>query len=394
MIWQRAEVSRFLRLAVLSFSGWILMHSGCAGQAPAVKPTQTKESQVAPPRPAGSSDRAACSFREEAQSAKARALIDEGVALHDRGDYAGAVRRYQEVLAADPGDLIALHEISTTELTWGHYKEAIEYARAGLRCPSPYRMMFFVTLGSALDDLKQPGEAAAAFKDGLKEAAEIERGGQPGPRHARAKELLLYNLAMCLLRDGHADESRGYAEQAALILPDHPSPYLVLGVAHEQLGNRIPAVLALLRFVALEATSDRAKQASKQILELLDAGVDRNKRVIKVNMPTGNNSEGDFQGADMLLSLVSAAGDGQAPATRVKQLEALASLLSEKPSTAKSFTVLHNARFLRAVEKEKFVEPLAQLVMALDGNDVAITWVRANSRRVAELVNFARSFKN
>lgn len=394
MTWQRAEASRFFHQAMLSVSGWLLLHSGCAGKAPVVKPTPGEQAQVAPLKPAAASDRADCAFREEAQSEKARALIAEGVSLHDRGDYEGAVRRYQEVLAADPADLIALHEISTTEMTWGHYKEAIEHARAGLRCPSPYRMTFYITLGSALDEMKQPGEAIAAFKDGLKEAAAIERAGQPDPRHWKAKELLLYNLALNLLREGQPDESRGYAEQAALLIPSHPSPYLVLGMAHEELGNRIPAVLSLLRFVAVEATSNRAKQAAQHVLELLDAGVDRSKRVIKVSLPSGNNSEGDFQGADMILSLVSAAAAGQTSELRQKQLEALAAFLSEKPAGAKSFTVLHNVRFLHEVEKQKLLEPLTQLLMALSDHDAAIAWVRANSRRVAELVNFARSFKN
>lgn len=395
--WQRAEASQFPRWArlAMAFFAWALSYSGCATPAPVVKPEPgprvKAEASAAPTATGGSPRILACTFDEAAQSDNARALIMEGVALHDRGDYAGAARKYQAVLAKDPENLVALYELASTEMAWGHNQEAVDHAGPAVRCRSPYRLDLYATLGSALDNLNNPGAAIAAFQEGLHECAVAEAEGRASQRLLLSKELLLYNLSMCLVREGRHDEARARAEQAAMIRPAHPSPYLVLGAAQDRLGNRIPALLALLRFLCLEPTTARTQRVAQQVLSLMDAGVDREKRTLSV-APSPESSEGDFRAAELLLGVVAAAGD-QDVATRQKQLTGLAELMA-KPAGARSFTGLHNAAFLAAVQKQNLLEPLAQLLVALEGSPEAGAWVRANPQRVAELVRFAQGFKN
>ena len=47
-------------------------------------------------------------------------LIKEGIALHDKGDYEGAVALYDEVLKTSPDHTMALYEKALKEDDWGH----------------------------------------------------------------------------------------------------------------------------------------------------------------------------------------------------------------------------------------------------------------------------------
>jgi tetratricopeptide (TPR) repeat protein len=382
-------------MLALSLLGWVLSCSGCATPAAVVKPAQAAQvPQAATVVPTGKAETPgvlACTFDEAAQSEETRALLQEGVALHDRGDYAGAARRYQQVLAKDPENLAALYELTATEMAWGHNEEAVQHAGAAVRCRSHYRPYLFTSLGSALDNLNNPGAAIAAFQEGLIECAAAQARGPVGEDLLRAKEMLLYNLSMTLLKQGRHDEARARAEEAVLIRPSHASAYLVLAAAHQRLGNRVPALLALLRFLCLEPATERSKRIARQIAELMDAGVDRDKRTLNV-AASNASSEGDFRAAELLLGVVSAAGGPDAD-TRQKQLTGLAELLAQ-PSDTRSFTTRHSVAFLVTAQKQNLLEPLAQLLTALQDSPEAAAWIQANAQRVEQLVRFAQGFAN
>src|SRR2546427_6308875 len=55
-------------------------------------------------------------------------LIKEGVALHDRGDYDGAVSRYAEVLRENPNNISALYEMSYSYFVKKDYQKSLDAA--------------------------------------------------------------------------------------------------------------------------------------------------------------------------------------------------------------------------------------------------------------------------
>ena len=53
-------------------------------------------------------------------------LIREGIALHDKGDYDGAISRYEAVLRENPNNVQALHEMSFSYFAKKDYQKSIE----------------------------------------------------------------------------------------------------------------------------------------------------------------------------------------------------------------------------------------------------------------------------
>ena len=51
-----------------------------------------------------------CSISFAQNKADAEKLVDEGVAYHDKGDYDGAISRYDKALELDKDNLLAMTE--------------------------------------------------------------------------------------------------------------------------------------------------------------------------------------------------------------------------------------------------------------------------------------------
>ena len=62
---------------------------------------------------------------QDSKEEKIKALINEGVELHDASDYKGAIEKYQEVLKMDSKNLLALAEIALTYHVTQKYGDCI-----------------------------------------------------------------------------------------------------------------------------------------------------------------------------------------------------------------------------------------------------------------------------
>jgi tetratricopeptide (TPR) repeat protein len=67
---------------------------------------------------------------------KEKLLIKEGVALHDRGDYDGAIAKYEEVLKDNPNNVLALYEQSYSYSMKKDYRKSLEIAYKGAQYQS------------------------------------------------------------------------------------------------------------------------------------------------------------------------------------------------------------------------------------------------------------------
>lgn len=193
------------------------------------------------------------------ESDSARATLAEGVALHQQGDYDGAIAKYRQVLAADPGNTMALYEISYAQLAKGDHTACIKTAESALKKAKEHRAMLFTTLGSCWDLAGEPKKAAKLLEKGLGEF----------PRDAT----LLYNLAVVHVRTGETTKARATLERTLAEAPRHRSANFGLGRMYQAEGKRVAAVLAYLRFLTLELETDRSKAVADGVRDLLLADV-------------------------------------------------------------------------------------------------------------------------
>jgi len=103
-----------------------------------------------------------------AQEPSPDALYQRALALHDSGDYSGAIAIYKELLKTAPENETVRYELTYSTLAKGDTTETIRLATEGARKPGPTQVRYFELLGNAYDAEHRTKEAVEAFKRGIK----------------------------------------------------------------------------------------------------------------------------------------------------------------------------------------------------------------------------------
>lgn len=193
-------------------------------------------------------------------NALVRERVKEGIVLYDAGKYAEAVTKYQEALAIDPGNAYAQSELALTYNSMGRQQEAIALCKQLLKHDHASESVY-ITYGNALDELHRAKEAEQLYQRGLKE-------------HPNS-HLLYFNLGIVQAKHQQAPAAIVSFEQAASCQPVHASSHLYLGLMELNQQARIPALLALGRFLVLEPRSARATQRLALLDQAMTKGVTR-----------------------------------------------------------------------------------------------------------------------
>src|SRR5581483_5898082 len=179
-----------------------------------------------------------------------KTLVDEGVALYDKGDYNGAIEKYKAALAINQNDYRADFELAYTLYTVGKGNEAIPYCELILKSnESKYET--YELLGSIYDDSNQPDKAIEAYKAGIKEKPDFER--------------LHFNLAVTYERLKRFADAETEAIKALKLDPTHASAHRIYGFATYHQNKRSHAILAFCNFLMLEPQSDRSAVVYKYL---------------------------------------------------------------------------------------------------------------------------------
>lgn len=223
------------------------------------------------------------------------AIIRSGMALHDAGKYEEAIAEYAKVLARNPDDVLAIYETAFAHFARKDWEQCLTWTERGLRYEGrPQTLLnLFVIHGSCLDEHGQPGKAIKSYKKGIAAFPD--------------SALLHFNTGVTYQRMGNLKESRKSLQQALRMDPLHASSHLRLGQVYLQSNQRVPGILALTRFLVLEPASPRSPTAVQMLLNAIQYGVeskgDGNVNVTLFMPEKKSSEEGDFQSAEMMLSL-------------------------------------------------------------------------------------------
>lgn len=187
--------------------------------------------------------------------------ISEGILLHDGGEYDKAIAKYREVLAREPRNVTALYEMALSYYAKKDLAAALEAAEAGVRFADPLRPALYVLIGNVRDEKGDSAGAIAAYRAGIKEDPKVAQ--------------LHLNLGVTFLRKKKWKDARPALQQALVLKPDHPSTHYYLAYAYELGGFKVPALLALTRFLLLEPGPDRSKEALRAMDRIFEVGYER-----------------------------------------------------------------------------------------------------------------------
>ncbi len=317
-------------------------------------------------------------------------LVEEGVALHDKKDFDGAIRKYEEALKENADNVEAMYEMGYSYLEKKDYKKSLEIAYRGARYKSNLLAGFYALAGNSLDQMGDSKKAIDVYKAGLKISPQAW--------------LLHFNLGVIYRNTGKPEDARKSFKRTAAINPDYASGHLALGDIFYKGNYKTPALLALSRFLVLEPNSARSDFAHRLLQEILQGGVsvgdDPSKITIALNL-SDKKDEGDFGGVDVLIGLVKAGEHLEKNKDKTKaelglgQFELIFSVLAEQDSKEKQskFVWKYYVPYFTEMKSRNYVEPFYYYINRRSEDTEVQKWLAGNFRRVNEFLSWSKQYQ-
>lgn len=219
-------------------------------------------------------------------------LIQQGIELHDKGEYNKAIEKYKAVLEIQPNSSLANYEISYSFLALEDYKSAKKYSKLVIDAHNGHELYSYIVYGTALDMLGKTKKSIKAYEKALKEYDHY---------------LLHYNHAISCFNFGKIEKAYESALNAIMNNASHASSHLLLSNIMEKQGSRIKTVLPLYFFLLIEPDSARSNSVYQMLTNKLDYGVEKtSEKNINVSIPFNESEDPDFGAAEMMISLAKA----------------------------------------------------------------------------------------
>ena len=190
---------------------------------------------------------------------EAKELLAEGVRLHDAGRYDDALAVYRRVLEIDPRSVDALYESAFATYGKGDFDGAIRRLESLVAAPSAATARAWVLLGSA----------HAMRGDWTRAEGVFRRGVEYRPEDVP----LRFHLALSLAALGRAGPAVAEFEECVRMAPYRAETWRALGDALYASGSKGKAFAAYARSVTLEADASRSGEVAKRLWSMLFEGV-------------------------------------------------------------------------------------------------------------------------
>ena len=323
---------------------------------------------------------------------EAKKLINEGIVLHDKGDYAGAVNNYNKALEADKDNIGALTEKAMSLSTAGKYDEAINVSKYTISIyPNEDLENIYVSYANALDHQKKTDEALKIYDEGI----------QKFPNYYQ----LHFNKGICYANINKPDDAIICFQNSLKINPRHAGSLNAIGIL--EMGNhRIPAILAFSRFLIVEPQTSRSKKNFESLKSLMIQGVKQtDEKSISVNInssvlsdTTGVKKANDFSAVDLTLSMSAALDFDKKNANKtevenfIRKFEVICSMLSETKKENYGFYWETFAPYFVEMKNKKFTEAFAYIAFVDSGTEDVAKWHKKNQSELDKFYNWSKDY--
>lgn len=324
------------------------------------------------------------------QQEAADKLVKEGIALHDKEDYDGAIKKYDEALQIDKDNYNALYEKSLSCLYSKRYDECISISEFLVKkyADNPVIKEVYSNWGSAEDDKGDPEKAIKIYERGIKQF--------PG------FYLLHFNKGLTLARIKKWDDALLCFFDALENKPTHAGSLYFSSLAQEK-SNKVAALMSGLAFLAAEPEGKRAESVYNYMFELLNSFAVKDEKgnsTISIFTDDIDNKkkENNFGMVQMVmgLSVVSALTDSVKAKTDVDKLslyiQMMANALSVNQQEGKGLYWKTYAPFFIDMKAKELVTVFAHIAAITSGNEENIQWISANQDKLKEFYTWYNSY--
>jgi tetratricopeptide (TPR) repeat protein len=179
---------------------------------------------------------------------RASQYIEEGNRHADKGEWAAALKSYEQAITVNPSHLEAHIYIGDAYMSLGKYKEAFAAYKEAIRI-APSNPEAHYSLGAAYNLMAMYGDAFAPFV----------RAINLDPGYAEAH----YGIGYAYLKLENYKEALVYLKRAVKLMDDNPEAHLSLGLAYLGLGQLKPAEEQLKALEGMDALL--AKELEKEM---------------------------------------------------------------------------------------------------------------------------------
>jgi antitoxin component YwqK of YwqJK toxin-antitoxin module/Flp pilus assembly protein TadD len=298
-------------------------------------------------------------------------LVKEGVDLHDKEDYTGAIAKYQAVTPGDSSYAIAQSELALTLHTAGKNEEAVAAARRAIAL-NPFEPQTYNTLAYSQEQLKQVEAAQATYQQAL--------------RLFPYSQSLYYNQGVMLLETGLYAAALTSLKHSLELNPVHPNTHRLLGVLAARQGQTTHALVSWLMYLALADGGTNAHNVLVQA-ERLSQGepVVEEKEKVKPIVPNEAFSELDQLIESKVALQKSYVSKVRFAAAIVKQTQ----LLVEKfpvDGPADDFWIRVYGPVVAALRQDDNLTAFTYLTLQSADDAKAAQWVKSNKGKVESML--------
>ncbi len=321
--------------------------------------------------------------------------IKEGIALHDAGDYLGAIKKYDSALIAEPSNWLALYEKAYSFLLLKEYPKTIDLCKKIVKGSpaSLHARQAYIAWATALDYQGNGKESLKIFDEAIKEF--------PG------FYLLYFNKAMTLHYLEDIDGAVSSLQQSLAAEPMHASSHYYTGELLKQ-TNKVPSLLAYLSFLIMEPRTERSHGAAEAIRALLYSNIQRDEKTNATTIYITSSSlgdkkngakENDFTPQLLLLSLITASDKqvdsmAKTPAEKLDiNLQLLINALQQGQGEGKGFYWNFYVPFFVELKMRGYTDIVAHIYYWATDENYNPGWIQKEEKRIDSFYEWVDNFQ-
>lgn len=324
--------------------------------------------------------------------AEAEKLINDGIALHDKGDYSAAISLYDKALAVDKDNVMALSEKAMSLNASGKYDEVITISKYTIaKHPDTNLQEIFVYYGNALDHLKRTEEALRVYDEGILKF----------PNYYQ----IYFNKGICFANSNKRPEAILCFQQALKVNPGHAGSLNALGIMEMDI-HRIPSILSFSRFLIVEPQTSRSKKNFENLNNLLMQGVKQKEDqsiTININLSMLSDSTGvkkadNFSQTDLILSVVAGLDFDKKNFKKtdvekfIGKFEVICASLAEGKKENYGFYWETFVPYFLEMKNKKLLETFGYIVYADSQSEDVVKWYAKNQDQINKFYAWSKDF--
>jgi tetratricopeptide (TPR) repeat protein len=314
------------------------------------------------------------------------AWYKRGIALHDAGDYKGAIQLYDQIIKADENNYNAYYEKSYSLLADKQLENCIDLCKMILK-KFPYgetNAGVYVNYGTALDEEGKADKAIKIYAEGISKFPTMY--------------LLPFNKAITEYSQDNFKDAVADLKKSVTLKPNHSSSHLYLATCiYGQ--NRLAAILPMTIFLILEPEGKRATRNLPILEKMVGLGVTKNdSNYISLLMDASSlndkSTEDNFHAEEMMmtLGLASAIGKATTPLSEVDKLHLSLQQFSESDSK-KGFFSTYYLPFFKAMKQEDRLLTACHIICASSPDMDNRKWLESNQVKVQEFYKWMADYQ-